>query len=72
MLIRLLFWAALIGLVVWWWRRKMAPPAPPAADSRALPMVRCAECGVHLPKQEALLAGAKWYCCAAHRRASHD
>lgn len=31
-------------------------------------MVRCAQCGVHLPMQEAIFASGKYYCCDAHRR----
>ncbi len=38
--------------------------AGPAED-----MVRCAYCGVHLPKSESILSGGNYYCCDAHRRA---
>lgn len=31
-------------------------------------MVRCAQCGVHLPKSESILAGGNFYCSDAHRR----
>lgn len=31
-------------------------------------MVRCAQCGVHLPKSESILASGNFYCCDAHRR----
>lgn len=31
-------------------------------------MVRCAKCGVHLPKSESILAGGNFYCSDAHRR----
>lgn len=35
-------------------------------------MVRCAECGVHHPRSESLLAAGKFYCSAEHqRRANH-
>lgn len=30
-------------------------------------MMRCAVCSVHVPSSEALYAGGKVYCCAAHR-----
>jgi len=30
-------------------------------------MVRCAHCGVHLPKSESILAGGNFFCCAEHR-----
>lgn len=38
--------------------------APYAAEE----MVRCAQCGVHLPKSESILAGGSYYCSDAHRR----
>jgi uncharacterized protein len=31
-------------------------------------MVRCVQCGVHLPKSESILAGGNYYCSDAHRR----
>ncbi len=30
-------------------------------------MVACAHCGVHLPREDALMLGRDAYCCAAHR-----
>lgn len=32
-------------------------------------MVRCAQCGVHLPKSESIREGEQIFCCAAHRDA---
>ena len=32
-------------------------------------MVRCAQCGLHVPAAEALGADGRWYCCEAHRTA---
>ncbi len=32
-------------------------------------MVRCAHCGVHLPKSESILAGGNFFCSAEHRDA---
>jgi uncharacterized protein len=29
--------------------------------------VRCAHCGVHLPKADALEQGGRSYCCRAHQ-----
>ena len=34
-------------------------------------MVRCAECGVHVPRSESLVVHGQFYCCAAHQR-RHD
>jgi uncharacterized protein len=32
-------------------------------------MVRCLQCGVHLPKSESLQENEQIFCCAAHRDA---
>ena len=32
-------------------------------------MVRCAHCGLFLPRQEALSRRGEWYCSEAHRQA---
>lgn len=65
---RLLFLLAVIVVVYLLLRsfRKQAPrqDAPPVAEE----MVRCAQCGVHLPKSESILAGGSYYCSDAHRR----
>ena len=42
------------------------PGAPGEIGERMLP---CAKCGVHVPASEAVLAGGRAYCCAAHRDA---
>lgn len=41
--------------------RKPRPPAPPQA------MLSCAECGMHLPADEALPGKGGVFCSAAHR-----
>ncbi len=41
--------------------RKPAPPVPPRA------MLRCAECGMHLPADEALPGQGGVFCSAEHR-----
>jgi uncharacterized protein len=40
------------------------PAEPPAAE----PMVRCAHCGVHLPRNEAVADGERLYCSEQHLR----
>ena len=39
-------------------RPRIAPPQD---------MVRCARCGMHLPKDEALWKAGRSYCCQAHQ-----
>ncbi|HHL4081149.1 PP0621 family protein [Burkholderia sola] len=44
--------------------------ARPNGDARSLPepMVRCAECGVHAPKGDAVAASGEYFCSAEHAR----
>ncbi|MDO5626365.1 MAG: PP0621 family protein [Pseudomonadota bacterium] len=52
-------------------RRLPDAPRPPRPASRpALPMVRCARCGTHVPGNEALPGRSGSYCSAAHRQES--
>ncbi|QRY81441.1 hypothetical protein JVX91_10175 [Pseudomonas sp. PDNC002] len=66
---RLLFWIALF-ILAWWLWRKATRPARPATkatgDERATPMVRCTQCGVHVPQGDALQDEQNWYCSRAH------
>ena len=53
-------------------RRPAAPPAPrsPGASSPGSEeMVTCAQCGVHLPRSEALPGRGGVFCGEAHRAA---
>lgn len=67
---RLLFWIAFIAAAVWLWRRfnrpRPAQPRQPDRPDEPAPMVRCAQCGVHVPQDKALSHGQRWYCCPAH------
>jgi uncharacterized protein len=64
---RLLFLLAVVVVVYLLLRsfRKQAPKqdVPEATEE----MVRCAQCGVHLPKSESINAGGNFYCSDAHR-----
>ncbi len=62
---------AVVGFVVYWllksYRKQLlhrddAVP-PPAED-----MVRCEQCGVHLPKHESMFTGGKYFCSEEHLR----
>lgn len=65
---RLIFFIAIIAVVYFLLRsyRKSAPKNDVQPSSEE--MVRCAECGVHLPKSESILSGGEFFCCEAHRR----
>lgn len=62
----------IVALIVWIARggrgRKPVAPPPPA-DALPDTMVACAQCGVHLPKAEALPGRGGAFCCEAHRAA---
>ena len=45
---------------------RSAPPHAPTADALQ-EMVRCAHCGVHVPRQEAIVGRMDFYCSAEHR-----
>lgn len=38
----------------------------PSASASPEDMVRCAHCGVHLPRSEAILSHDEFFCCEAH------
>lgn len=60
--------AAVVYLLLRSYRRKSE-----AQDKEAVAedMVRCAYCGVHLPRSESIKAGDKFFCSAEHRDAVH-
>ena len=53
------------------WRRvRKPPPAPkPAEAETPQAMLRCAQCGLHLPRDEALPGRGGVFCGDAHREA---
>lgn len=67
-MLRLLFWIALIFAAIWLWRKFKGPASStrPPREQDAAPMVRCAHCGVHLPRDRALGNQQQWYCSQAH------
>jgi len=70
-MIRLIMWVALIMAIIWFFKRatKRSSARPDAArpEIDAAPMVRCAQCGVHVPRDRALSQDQQWYCTEAHR-----
>jgi uncharacterized protein len=64
---RLLFLLAVIAVVFLLLRAYRKKPPKPDVPAAAEEMVRCAQCGVHLPKSESIMAGGNFYCSDAHR-----
>ena len=67
------FALAVVAIVVLLWllrgtfNRRVKPP--PAKPKNPLPMLACAQCGVHLPANEALPGRGGVFCGDAHRSA---
>jgi len=57
--------AVVIYLLIKSYRKNVPKPDQTVAED----MVRCAHCGVHLPKSESILAGGNFFCGAEHRDA---
>jgi uncharacterized protein len=66
---RLLFFIAIAAVVYLLLRsyRKNLPNDDAPAAPEAEKMVRCAQCGVHLPHSESLAVEGRFFCCAAHQ-----
>ena len=61
---------ALVFFFVWWFLKSYKKKVERASPrSREEDMVRCAQCGVHLPRSESLIGSDTFYCSADHRRA---
>jgi len=65
---------AVVLVAFWFWRNNRQsgrdaarPPAPPAAQRPAI-MLACAQCGMHVPDNEAVRGAQGDYCCHEHRR----
>jgi uncharacterized protein len=67
----LLLLAVVVGVILWWKHsqrgRRRTPPAPSSAAPEA--MLRCAECGLHLPASQSLPGRGGVFCSSAHRQA---
>ena len=65
---RLLFLLA-VAIVVYLLLKSYRRQEPRQDQSQASEeMVRCEQCGVHLPRSESFLAGGKFFCSDEHRR----
>lgn len=65
-----------LAVVALWWllrgslrRRMQAPPKRRAKPGAAQPILACAQCGLHLPRDEALPGRGGVFCSDAHRTA---
>ncbi len=70
---RIVFFVLLAVAVYLVWRllqKKKLPPDAIDPSAPRLPMVSCAACGLHVPRDEALMQDERFFCCEEHRRAT--
>ena len=72
---RALLLLAAVLIVVWLWRSRSRAVKPDlgaarAAEPQLQDIVRCHQCGLHLPASDALLGRQGSYCCAEHLQLS--
>lgn len=69
---RILFFVLLALAIYLVWRlmhKKQLPRGDAESKALRLPMVSCATCGLHVPRDEALKQEERYFCCEEHRRA---
>lgn len=68
---RLLVLLLVVAVLLWWLfgRTRGRGGAATAKPAEPVAFAVCAHCGVHLPKQEAIVDGDATYCSDAHRLA---
>ncbi|MDD2777024.1 MAG: PP0621 family protein [Gallionella sp.] len=66
---RLIFLLAIALVVYLIFKTVRRPPPPSVAEKPIENMVRCAQCGVNVPKSESLQVGVYYFCRAEHRDA---
>ncbi len=62
-----------LGIVVAWavlksYRNSLSARAEPPREAAPEDMVRCAHCGVHLPRSESHVSDEKFFCSEEHLR----
>jgi uncharacterized protein len=67
-LILLLIAFAVVYAIVKAYKNKLDRPRGGSAPAKDEDMVRCVQCGVHLPRSESVMSGNLFYCSADHRR----
>lgn len=50
------------------YQRSLGPPRAPAQENTVEDMVKCAQCGVNLPRSEAIYSAGHFFCTPEHRQ----
>lgn len=62
----------LVGFAVWAvlraYQRSLDKPQAPTRAQTVEDMVKCAHCGVNLPRSEAIYSGGDFFCTPEHRQ----
>ena len=79
MLVRILFLIAIVGLVIFLLKRGKTQPEPAqpptrneTAESKGELIVPCKQCGIHLPKSEAIQEKDAFFCSEQHLKLSNQ
>ena len=65
---KILLLALIVAAVLMLMRGFRRRPPPPSSETAGdQPMVRCAHCGLHLPRDESVACGARYFCSEQHR-----
>ncbi|MGD9163795.1 MAG: PP0621 family protein [Chromatiales bacterium] len=64
LLLILAFWG--LYLIIRHLLRQRKQRQPPPGNRKAVDSVQCAYCGLHLPREEALRNGNRYFCSQAH------
>ncbi|MDH5534499.1 MAG: PP0621 family protein [Betaproteobacteria bacterium] len=62
-----------LGLLVAYWllkryRKGLTDQRDRSQGDSGENMVRCARCGLHLPRSESIVADTDYFCCSEHKR----
>ncbi len=68
MLVRIIILGAVIALAVMLYRKwQSAGQGTTRNDGQTSAMKKCAQCGIHLPEQDAIRSGEHFFCSEQHR-----
>jgi len=70
--VKALLMLAVLLAGIWLWRQRGAQAKPPRPTKTPIQqdMLRCHQCGMHIPSSEAIEGQLGSYCCAEHLRLS--
>jgi uncharacterized protein len=61
-----------VGFAVWSviraYQRSLNKPPASTGEKAAEDMVKCAHCGVNMPRSEAILSGGEFFCTPEHKQ----